>query len=55
MQHRKKNFARVSKNLVRYADLKILMDYQDSYVEFSNIMYNAAESFDILTASFSAL
>jgi len=47
--YRKNDFAKVSKNLIRYRSVKIiLLDYQNYYVEHLNIMSNVAKNFEIL-------
>jgi len=53
---KKNNFAKISKNLNRYTVLNIiLLDHQNSYVENSNMMCNAAKSSDILLITLSVI
>jgi len=52
ISYEKNGFAEISKNLVKYTDLIIILfNYQNNYVRRSSVMGNAAKNFDFLTIS----
>jgi len=46
------NFTEISKNLNKWKSKNNFVDYQNNYVENSNMISNAAKSFDSLIKSF---
>jgi len=45
----KNDFTKISKNLARYRfDINLVGSHQNNYIGISNVMNNAAKSYDIL-------
>jgi len=53
--YKKKDFAKVSKNLGRYRSKNNFVEHQNNHVENSNTMSNSVKNFDILAISLNIL